>query len=77
MQKATELTQSQLTWLLQTDYGQQLLHQVENYLSMSEETLDKYLPPVQDEQTEGKIFKNLTLFCSRLSLILFLYFASY
>lgn len=55
IQKATEFTQSQLTWLLQTDYGQQLLHQVENYLSMSEETLDKYLPPVQDEETEESL----------------------
>lgn len=52
IQKAAEFTQSQLTWLLQTDYGQQLLHQVENYLSMSEDTLDKYLPPAQDEETE-------------------------
>lgn len=52
MQKATEFTQSQLMWLLQTDYGQQLLHQVEMYLSMSEDAVDKYLPPAEDENVD-------------------------
>ncbi|XP_014775985.1 perilipin-3 [Octopus bimaculoides] len=52
--RASNYTYSQLQWLLQTDYGQQLLHQVEVYLTYSEDALDKYLPAADDSEEPGK-----------------------
>ncbi|GAB1605986.1 perilipin-2-like [Argonauta hians] len=48
--RASNYTYGQLQWMLQTDYGQQLLHQVEMYMTYSEDALDKYLPADNDPE---------------------------
>lgn len=65
MLRASNYTYSQLQWLLQTDYGQQLLHQVEVYLTYSEDALDKYLPAVEgsEEQSKGNHKKYYIKLC--------------